>query len=394
MKGIDGLAHDGLVSTRERLHAVESSLKSRALRVKARFPYIVQATLGAALAYWVAHEVFGHAQPFFAPMSVVIILGLSGGDRLSRSFEMALGGICGVAVGDTLFHYTGSGWFQILLTVFVALLVGSFLTKAVLVSNQIVIGSILIATILPPDVSNAGLERAIDALIGSVIGIVAIALIPTSPLTNGRVEVSKVLAIISSVLHDVARALDNKDPESVEQALAAIHGSQSDISSMLAAVKTGKETTKVSPLMWGSRRRVRSFERMSQPVANGVRTVQVMARRAAVLTQDGDEVPAQLIDIIEKLSDVSLALSATYQKKPRYSEAQEIPILIHQLRELAAQTGPEILPDNAVLSAYAILAQTRSAIVDLLIVCGMSRESAVAQLKPSSAHPAFPPESL
>src|SRR5699024_9582113 len=72
-------------------------------------------------------------------------------------------------------------------------------------------------------------------------------------------------------------------------------------------------------------------------------------------------------------------------------EAQEIPALINRLRDVAAESGTEVLDKNSVLSAYAILAQTRSVAVDLMIVCGMSRESAVAQLKPTSKTPAFPP---
>src|SRR5699024_7190674 len=169
----------------ERLQVVEHSLRSRINRVRTRFPYMLQATIGASLAYWVAHELVGHPQPFFAPMSVDIILGLSGDDRLSRALEMTMGGVLGVAVGDLQSHSTGmSVPVQISLIVFIALIIGCLLTKSELVSNQIVIGSILIATILPHDVSNGGLERAIDTLIGCVIGIATIALVPNSPLTN------------------------------------------------------------------------------------------------------------------------------------------------------------------------------------------------------------------
>src|SRR5699024_11329012 len=91
--------HGGKINTRERLQVIEHSLRSRVNRVRTRFPYIVQATIGAGLAYWVAHDFVGHPQPFFAPMSVVIILRLSGGDRLRRSFGIDLGGVVGGAVG-------------------------------------------------------------------------------------------------------------------------------------------------------------------------------------------------------------------------------------------------------------------------------------------------------
>lgn len=385
--------HGGKINTRERLQVVEHSLRSRINRVRTRFPYMLQATIGAGLAYWVAHELVGHPQPFFAPMSVVIILGLSGGDRLSRAFEMAMGGVLGVAVGDLLFHSTGmTGPLQITLIVFIALIVGSLLTKSVLVSNQIVIGSILIATILPPDVSNGGLERAMDALIGCVIGIATIALVPNSPLTNGRNEISKVLAIISSVLDDVVAGLRDNDSKVIDQAMDAVNNSQTEINSMLAAAKSGKEVTKVSPLMWSSRRQLRSFERMLEPVGNCVRLVQVLARRAGVLCEDGDKVSDKQIVLLEELADIALGLSTVYQKRTKVIEAQEIPALINRLRDVAAESGTEVLDKNSVLSAYAILAQTRSVAVDLMIVCGMSRESAVAQLKPTSKTPAFPPE--
>ena len=42
------------VSTREKLRVIDRSVLSRVNRIRARFVYIVQATIGAALAYWVA----------------------------------------------------------------------------------------------------------------------------------------------------------------------------------------------------------------------------------------------------------------------------------------------------------------------------------------------------
>ena len=69
-----------------------------------------------------------------------------------------------------------------------------------------------------------------------------------------------------------------------------------------------------------------------------------------------------------------------------------MPELVKHLRQLGARCSMDVAGDKPVLSAYSVLAQTRSIIVDLLMVCGMSRESALAQLVPTSAHPAYPPE--
>ena len=381
-------------TTRETLRTVDKSLKARFGRLRNRFVYILQITLGAGLAFFVAHSFFGHSQPFFAPMSVIIILGLSGSDRLKRAIELSVGGIIGVIVGTFLVDTLGTGPIHMTIIIGVSLLIASFVTSSQLVSNQITIGAILIATIMPPE-EMGGLSRAIDAVIGAVIGVVMIALIPNSPLRAGRGEVSKVLRVASSVLFDVAQGLREDDPEGIRDALDAVRGTQADINKMLAAAKSGKETAKVSPFLWASKRTIRSLERTLSPVDNAVRGVRVLARRALVLAEDGDHVSPVQLELIEELSDAAHTLGALYSesaREQRLHEAEIIPETIQQLRSIAARAGMDVVADTHVLSAYAILAQTRSITVDLLMVCGMSRESAVAALQPTSEHPAYPPE--
>ena len=96
-------------TTREQLRQANESLKSRFTRVRTRLLFMLQSTLGAGLAFFVAHDFFGHEQPFFAPMAVIIILGLSGSDRLSRAIDMSVGGVIGVLVGTGLVDALGTG---------------------------------------------------------------------------------------------------------------------------------------------------------------------------------------------------------------------------------------------------------------------------------------------
>ena len=199
----------------------------------------------------------GHPQPFFAPISAVIILGMSGGDRMKKALEMSIGGIIGVAVGDLLFQIVGQGPFQIFFIVGAGLVVGS-LTKSPLVTNQIVFGAILIATIFPPTEGPGGLHRAIDAMIGSGIGLITIALIPNSPLVEARREVSKVLKIASSILADVTYGIRHQDPAVIRDAREAVRGTQNSVNTLLSAAQSGREASEVSPLLWASRRSIRS----------------------------------------------------------------------------------------------------------------------------------------
>lgn len=372
------------------MRKLDSSLHNRVLRVRRSLLTIIQVSIAAGLAFLIAQKLFGHSVPFFAPMAAVITLGLSGGARLRRAFELTLGCSLGVALGDLLILTIGTGHWQIALAVGASLLVARFLSSSQLVSNQIAIGSILIATIMPPGSAGA-FERPVDALIGGTMAILVIALLPNSPLSAGRREVSKVLSIAGSVLEDTATALASGNPGTIEAALTHVRGSQKNINAMLDAAKDSKENVAVSPLLWAARGRVQSFVRILAPVDNVIRNTRVLARRAQVLIQDGDKVSEPQVYIITELSQVAYRLSALYQAGHEISEAQEIPELVAHLRRLAAQAGLDV-SEGRVLSAQVILAQSRSIIVDLLQVCGMSRESAVAQLVPTSTSPAFPPE--
>lgn len=377
-------------ATVAQMRKLDSSLHNRVLRVRRSLLTAIQVSIAAGLAFLIAQKVFGHAEPFFAPMAAVITLGLSGGARLRRAFELTLGCAVGVALGDLLILTIGTGHWQIALAVGMSLLVARFLSSSQLVSNQIAIGSILIATIMPPGSAGA-FERPVDALVGGSMAILVIALLPNSPLSAGRREVSKVLSIAGSVLEDTATALASGNPDTIEAALTQVRGSQKNINAMLDAAKGSEENVAVSPFLWAARRRVQSFVRILAPVDNVIRNTRVLARRAQVLIQDGDKVSEPQVYIITELATVAHRLSALYQAGHEISEAKEIPELVAHLRRLAAQAGLDV-SEGKVLSAQVILAQSRSIIVDLLQVCGMSRESAVAQLVPTSSSPAFPPE--
>ena len=232
----------------------------------------------------------------------------------------------------------------------------------------------------------------IDAFIGSVIGLATLALLPSSPLNSGRQEVSKVLGITSSVLDDVALALDTRDDHALDKALDAVHDTQPDIDSMISAAKVGREVSNLSPLMWGSRRRVRSLERIIPAVENAMRNSRVIARRAMTLSQDGDAVSTRLINIVDELADVAASLSDVFDARTEANEAQDIPELVRRLQVIGARSDMGVISEGGVLSEYVILAQARSITADLLEVCGWSRESALAALAPTSETPAYPPE--
>ncbi|MDO5076806.1 aromatic acid exporter family protein [Corynebacterium sp.] len=371
-------------------HAAAARIAAGWARLHASRLYILQVGLAAGLSYWVALHVVGHPQPFFAPMATVIVLSTTGGERFRRSLELVAGVSLGVGLGDLMIHLVGSGVWQISVAVIVAIALGTFLDKGVLVANQAAFASILIATILPPG-STGGTDRMIDAFVGGVVGLIVMGLVPESPLRSGRREIAKILGITARVLDDVAAALRTNDTIVISAALASARGTQEGINAMIAAAKAGKESIDVSPLLWHQRRRVRSLIRILNPVDNAIRNTRVLARRALILAEDGDTVSDEQIEVIAELGAITRRLYELFSGTGSLTENTELPELVRRLRILGGKVGMDVATGR-VLSAHVILAQSRSLIVDLLQICGLSRRSAAAVLKPTSETPAQPPE--
>lgn len=375
---------------------MQKFIAPRLNRLRSRWLGIIQVGIAAGIAFWFGTDVAGHEQPFFAPMAAVIVLGLTGGDRLRRSVELVVGVSLGVGLGDLYVSYVGTGLWQMSLMIMLSLALAVFVDRSPLVSTQAAIGAVLIATIMPPG-TNGGFERMYDAFIGGLIGLITVAVIPKSPLSAGRLEIAKVLGLASRTLKQVAGALPANNTAQIQAALQQARGSQTAINAMIAAAKEGQETSFVSPLLWHERRRVKSLVRILNPVDNAMRNTRVLSRRAVVLTEDKDSVSDEQIFILQELAEVMGELATLYAgsnargAKGDLDPDAAIPGLVHRLRHLGALAGEEVCADR-VLSAKVVLAQSRSIIVDLLQICGMSRHSAVAVLRPTSAHPAMPPE--
>ena len=61
------------------------SARMRAERLRGAARMILQATIAAVVAWLLATELIGHARPFFAPVSAMITLGLTQGERGRRA---------------------------------------------------------------------------------------------------------------------------------------------------------------------------------------------------------------------------------------------------------------------------------------------------------------------
>ncbi|MBN0974369.1 MULTISPECIES: aromatic acid exporter family protein [unclassified Gordonia (in: high G+C Gram-positive bacteria)] len=358
-------------------NAMPAPLKSRLRRLRVSLVPIVQCALAAGASWWIAVEIFDHPDPFFAPIAAVISLGLSLGQRWRRAAELVGGVAIGILVGDLFISLVGEGAWQIMVVVALAMTVAVFLDDGPLVPMQAASSAALVATLLPPG-GVAGFHRAIDALIGGLVGILVGALLPVNPASRARRDAAGVLATVRDAARRLATGLRERDEELIAAALEAGRGTQAEINKMRSDMTGGREVTRISPLYWGSRMRLDRISATADPIDNAVRNFRIIARRSLGLTQRGVAVQPELIEIIDDLAGAFEVLRAMMMADP--GEEPDQADAARVIRSIVRKARADLVT-NSELSEAALLAEIRSLLVDLLMTAGLRRSSALATLR-------------
>ena len=356
-------------ATRSRLSA-----RTRAERVQHAARAILQATLAAVIAWLIATELVGHAQPFFAPVSAMITLGLAQGQRGRRAVEVALGVTLGIAVADFLVIELGSGWWQLGLVIALSMTVALLLGSGQLFAQQAAVSAALVATLQPPD-GGITFARAVDALIGGGVALAVSALVlPAHPGRMVREAAGPVLAELAGVLDDVAAALRSRDREAVDAALLRGRAIDDLGRELEDALVVGRETARLIPPRWRTLETVDVYADAAAQIDLAVRNVRVLARGARRAIDLDENVPPELSDALVELGAAVRALRGALED-PGRSEAVRAPAL------RAAGRATRVLERTGNLSVSVIVGQVRSTAVDLLRGTGLSYEEATVAVR-------------
>ncbi|WP_280414838.1 FUSC family protein [Nocardia carnea] len=349
---------------------------------------ILQCSLAAALAWFLAKDVVGHALPFFAPTAAIVSIGTAFGARLRRSLELVVGVALGIGVGDLFISQVGTGVWQIALVVAAAMALAIFLDGGPIIGIQASGSAVLVATLMPPE-SGAGLSRMVDALIGGLVGVVVVAALPLHPVRRAREQAAAILGVVGKSLTDCGQGLLEQDPGKIRDALTAVRATQQQLDSLRKSLEGGREVIRISPLYWNSRGRLERLRAAADPLDNAVRNTRVLLRRSLTLVRDDEILNPGLIDEVERLAEgvdvVRRMVLADRGEQPDRAEAARV------LRSVAKQARPELVA-GAGLSSHVVFAQIRSTLVDLMQVCGVQRISAMALLPPTVPNPYVTPQ--
>lgn len=377
---------DRIRATRSRLiEQLPEWLQRRVRRLGLSLVPILQCAIAGGLAWFIAHDLLHHHRPFFAPISAVASLGLVLAKRWRRSIELIGGVLIGIVIGDLIISRIGAGPWQIAVVVALAMMAAVLFDSAPMVTNQAGASAVLVATLLPPG-NAAGYERMLDAVIGGGVALLIGALVPFNPAHRARRDAALLLATLRDLCGDLAVALKAVDSDSVQRVLAQARATQSSIDTMHSDMRAGREVGALSPLYWGERPRLRRISDTGAPIDNAVRNFRVCARRALGLTQRGVVVEPPIVDLIAALPEGFEILRQMMLAPPKGApdQADAARVLRSILRRAApgiAEAQTAITEGEGDVSEVALLVELRSLLVDMLMVTGLKRESAIAQLR-------------
>ena len=189
-RGSTGRTASCRMTVLQRLGLSLSSAVRRARRRVADVGWsIVQTPVAAALAWYIAHTLLGHPQPFFAPVAAAVSLSKGTLLRGQCALQLIVGVVIAIGVGTAVKAVASSPpgrssavaiAVAVLLALVAALAVGGgFFEQGALFVNQSATSAILMIAVAG---AATGSERLSDALIGSgVTFVITVVLFPRRP---------------------------------------------------------------------------------------------------------------------------------------------------------------------------------------------------------------------
>lgn len=333
-------------------------------------------TVCAVGAYFFSERVLGHHGPLFAATSAIIALGFSRDPRLRRVLEVGLGCTIGIAVGDTLLHWLGSGIWQAALVVFLSVLLARFLDSGAIFTTQLALQSLLV--VLLPIPTGGPFTRSIDAVVGGCFALAATLLIPRDPRREPKDDLKIMLGELAVVLRECASALSYNDSTTAWHALVRARNQQPRIDAMRQGLRSSVEIARLSPLYRRHLDEVEGLAKLMERVDYAMRSARILARRLtsainnAALSDTGTmhlaEVLSESASAVEELA-AALAHDPSGAGKTSLSRARD------SLADIAMRLHPAKLEITR-MEGEAVVLLFRTLMVDLLETAKMEPDEA------------------
>ncbi|MFT4214447.1 MAG: FUSC family protein [Microbacterium sp.] len=351
-----------------RVDRMRSGLAGRVVRVRASLPAIVQIVVAATAAFAVAHYVLGHTAPLLAGTVTISSLGLARVARPMRVLETVVGMVLGIFVAETIVLFTGIGWWQIALALFVTVIIARFVSPQAGFAIPAAIQSFIVLA-LPATVPYS---RLVDGLVGAAAALLTTVLVPRNPIRTVSADGRVLFERFSRAAAPIVQGLRRGDRFRAERGLERARNLQSAVDAWAESIGSGLAVARISPFL---RRQRAELDRQQRILANmdyAVRNLRVIARRAVYLCDDGAARPviaALLAEIVRGAEVVGRSLD----------DIADEPAAQSALRAIAVRLHPDVVAGGSV-GDVSFVGALRPLAVDLLAASGVAPAEARATL--------------
>ncbi|MEU7982462.1 FUSC family protein [Micromonospora sp. NPDC049081] len=338
----------------------------------------VQAGLAAALAWVLAREVLGNAEPTFAPAAAVGVIAAALGNRARRTVELIVGVVLGILVGDLLILLLGTGPWQTGVIVFLAITVAVLIRGTGALMTQAGGTAVLIATLTPtaPDLE---LPRTLNALIGGAVGLlVVLVLVPLHPLRTVRRVAGPALDLFAQDLTASGRALADRDADAVEEVLDRMRDAEPELRRLGEVIEAADEVVRLSPVRWRRRRALSAYRQGADHLDRAFRNSRSLVRRIGTALRDDEPVPAELPVAVTDLGEAVRLLRGEFLGTREPVHARER--VLDAVRAAGAACRQEVG-----FSGTIVVSQLRTVANDLLRATGVPRDEARRMVRRAAA---------
>ena len=280
---------------------------------------IVQTPVAAGLAWYIAHTLLGHHQPFFAPSAAALSLSKNRVLRGQHAIQLIVGVVIGIGSGTVVRAVAGSaagasGAVAIAVAAvlaFVAALVlgGGFFEQGALFVNQSATSAILMIAVAGVA---TGPERLTDALIGGGVALViTVVLFPAAPLPLIQDAARQVFAALRDTLARLAELAGTDQQPSLDWVLAAGQRIHSRLAGLQQAQSAARQVVSLAPRRWRQRARVRQAGEQNAPLDLLAATVLSLAHASTSQFSARQPYPGGLREALGELTSAFAALTET-----------------------------------------------------------------------------------
>ncbi|HEY1776956.1 MAG TPA: FUSC family protein [Solirubrobacteraceae bacterium] len=321
-------------------------------RLRASLWPCAQAAAASGIAWLLAHNALGHAEPFFAPIAAAISLSANNIRRGRRILQMVAGVMIGIGVGVLASQVVGTSWLSIALTVLATMVVAmavavGFFGEGMMFVNQSVAAAVLVVALHK---HGTGSERAIDALIGGgVAGVIGVGLFPPHPLRILRSAEREVLRSLAGMLGRLGELLAGPTAAPPGWTPAAAIDIHVQLGVLASARATARVIVRVAP-------RRRSLRAALAGEEERIARIDLLANAALSLLRvgtdaldEGDTIPAELGHSVRELA---AALDALARARQPWPAALREEVAVHVRASLQA-AGQAAAPRAPVLASAA-----------------------------------------